>query len=57
MKTFKDLFEVYDPEVQGRSQIKKMGDGGRIRPDRKKTEPEKRRMKAAGGGKMVPAKD
>ena len=24
---------------------------------RKKTEPEKRRMKAAGGGKMVPAKD
>ena len=49
--------EVYDPEVQGRSQIKKMGDGGRIRPDRKKTEPEKRRMKAAGGGKMVPAKD
>ncbi len=57
MKTFTDLFEVYDPEVQGRSQIKKMGDGGRIRPDRKKTEPEKRRMKAAGGGKMVPAKD
>jgi hypothetical protein len=57
MKTFYDLFEIYDPEVQGRSQIKKMGDGGRIRPDRKKTEPEKRRMKAAGGGKMVPAKD
>jgi len=57
MKTFNDLFEIYDPEVQGRSQIKKMGDGGRIRPDRKKTEPEKRRMKAAGGGKMVPAKD
>ena len=49
--------EVYDPEVQGRSQIKKMGDGGRVRPDRKKSEPEKRRMKAAGGGKMVPAKD
>ena len=49
--------EVYDPEVQGRSQVKKMGDGGRVRPDRKKSEPEKRRMKAAGGGKMVPAKD
>ena len=51
------MFEVYDPEVQGRSQIKKTGEGGRIRPERKKTEPEKRRMKAAGGGKMVPAKD
>ena len=49
--------EVYDPEVQGRSQIRKTGEGGRIRPERKKTEPEKRRMKAAGGGKMVPAKD
>ena len=57
MKTFKQFREVYDPEIQGRSQIKKGGDGGRIRPDRKKTEPEKRRMKAAGGGKMVPAKD
>ena len=43
MKTFKSFqAEVYDPEIQGRSQIKKMGDGGRIRPDRKKTEPEKR---------------
>ena len=34
MKTFKDLFEVYDPEVQGRSQIKKMGDGGRMVEER-----------------------
>ena len=57
MKNFREMFEVYDPEVQGRSQIKKTGEGGRIRPERKKTEPEKRRMKAAGGGKMVPAKD
>ena len=58
MKTFNNFCqEAYDPEIQKRSQIKTMGDGGRIRPDRKKTEPEKRRMKAAGGGKMVPAKD
>jgi len=58
MKTFNNFCqEAYDPEIQKRSQIKTMGDGGRVRPDRKKTEPEKRRMKAAGGGKMVPAKD
>ena len=25
MKTFKQFSEVYDPEIQGRSQIKKMG--------------------------------
>ena len=59
MKTFSqfqsDLMEVYDPEVQGRSQIKKSGEGGRVGADRRKTEPEKRRMKAVGGGKMVPA--
>ena len=57
MKTFKEFIsEVYDPEVQGRSQIRKQGEGGRVGPLRKKSEPEKRRMKAAGGGKMVPAK-
>ena len=50
------MTEVYDPEVQGRSQIRKTGEGGRIGADRRKSEPEKRRMKAAGGGKMVPAK-
>ncbi|QJT70066.1 hypothetical protein SynMITS9220M01_053 [Synechococcus phage SynMITS9220M01] len=58
MKTFAQFVnEVYDPEVQGRSQIRKSGEGGRVGADRKKSEPEKRRMKAAGGGKMVPAKD
>ena len=41
----------------GSSQIRKQGEGGRVGANRKKTEPEKRRMKAAGGGKMVPAKD
>ena len=58
MKTFVQFVnEAYDPEVQGRSQIRKSGEGGRVGADRKKSAPEKRRMKAAGGGKMVPAKD
>ena len=58
MKTFKEfILEVYDPEVQGRSQIRTQGQGGRVGADRKKTEPEKRRVKAVGGGKTAPAKD
>ena len=51
------ILEAYDPEIQGRSQIRKQGEGGRIGQERKKTEPEKRRMKAAGGGTTAPAKD
>ena len=47
---------VYDKDIMGRSQIKKTGEGGRIAPKRKQTEPEKKRMKAVGGGKMAPAK-
>ena len=46
--------EVYDPEVQGRSQIRKTGEGGRVGRDRRKSEPERRRMKAVGGGKTTP---
>ena len=58
MKTFAEFVaEVYDKDVMGSSQIRKQGEGGRVGANRKKTEPEKRRMKAAGGGKMVPAKD
>jgi hypothetical protein len=58
MKTFKEFIrEVYDPEVQGRSQIRTQGQGGRVGADRKKTKPEKRRVKAAGGGKTEPAAD
>ena len=58
MKTFQQfILEVYDPEVQGRSQIRKQGQGGRVGAERKKTEPEKRRVKAVGGGKTAPAKD
>ena len=57
MKTFREFItEVYDPDVVGKSQIRKQGEGGRVGRTRKQSEPEKRRMKAVGGGKMVPAK-
>ena len=57
MQTFKQfILEAYDPEVQGRSQIRKQGEGGRVGTARKKSEPEKRRVRAAGGGKTEPAK-
>ena len=56
--TNKEVYEVYDPEIQGRSQIKQMGDGGRKQPkkdtvDRRKPG-QSQRMKAVGGGKMAP---
>ena len=57
MKTFREFIkEVYDPDIVGKAQIRKQGEGGRVGRMRKKPEPEKRRMKAVGGGKMVPAK-
>ena len=57
MKTFAEFIaEAYDKDVMGSSQIRRTGEGGRIGAERKKTEPEKRRMRAAGGGKMEPAK-
>ena len=57
MKTFREFItEVYDPDVVGKAQIRKQGEGGRVGRLRKQSEPEKRRMKAVGGGKMVPAK-
>ena len=37
-------------DVMGSSQIKKTGEGGRIGAERKKSTPERRRMKAVGGG-------
>ena len=58
MKTFSEFIaEAYDKDVMGSSQIRKTGEGGRIGAERKKTAPEKRRMKAVGGGKTAPAKD
>ena len=57
MKTFREFIaEVYDPDVVGKSQIRKQGEGGRVGRLRKQSEPEKRRTYAAGGGKMAPAK-
>ena len=57
MKTFQQfMLEVYDPEIQGRSQITKQGEGGRIGRKRKQTDAEKKRVKAVGGGKTAPAK-
>ena len=56
MKSFSQFIaEVYDKDVMDRSQIRKSGEGGRVGADRRKSEPERRRMKAVGGGKMVPA--
>ena len=50
--------EVYDPEIQGRSQIKQTGEGGRKEPKRsaddRRRPGQKPRMKAVGGGKMAP---
>ena len=46
--------EAYDAEVMGRSQIRKTGEGGRIGAERKKSKPERRRVKAVGGGKTEP---
>ena len=55
MKTFSQFItEVYDKDVMGSSQIKRTGEGGRIGAERKKSTPERRRMKAVGGGKMEP---
>jgi hypothetical protein len=50
MKTFQEFMTVceatYDKEVMSGSQIRTMGSGGRISPERKKSAPEKRRMKS-----------
>ena len=58
MKTFQQFIT----EAQGKDDYaltpqRKPGEGGRIRASRKKTEPEKKRTKAVGGGKTAPAKD
>lgn len=49
------LCEVFDKDIVGSSRITRQGEGGRIDPrTRKKTTPEKRRVKAVGGGKTEP---
>jgi len=58
MKTFQEFMILaeasYDASVMSSSQVRKTGEGGRIGAKRKKTTPERRRMKAVGGGKMEP---
>ena len=57
MKTFQQfIIEAYDHDIESRSQITKQGEGGRIGRKRKQTDAEKRRVRAVGGGKTVPAK-
>ncbi len=54
------LCEASDPDAAkqlgwgGGASITRQGEGGRVGRTRKKTTPERRRMKAVGGGKMVP---
>ena len=54
MKSFLQFSEAYDSEFAKSSQVRQTGEGGRIRPKRKKSEPETRRVKAVGGGKTAP---
>ena len=57
MKTFQQfIIEAYDHDIESRSQITKQGEGGRIGRKRKQTDAEKKRVRAVGGGKTVPAK-
>jgi hypothetical protein len=59
MRTFNEFVCLvekaqYDPEVGQSIQRVAGGEGGRVGRDRRKTTPERRRMKAVGGGKMEP---
>ena len=55
MKTFAQFCtEAYDADFMSGAQIRKTGEGGRIGAKRKKSEPERRRVKAVGGGKTEP---
>jgi len=60
MKTFQEFMliaeESYDASFMSGAQIIKTGEGGRIGQDRRKTAPEKTRVKAIGGGQTAPAK-
>jgi hypothetical protein len=50
------ICEAYDADFMSGAQIRSAGEGGRIGTKRKKSEPERRRMKAVGAGKMEPVK-
>ena len=55
--TFLQFMEAkaLDPSLAGAASIRQTGEGGRKYAQRKKGEGERKRMKAVGGGKMVPA--
>jgi len=59
MKSFQQFITeaTYDPDIQGKAQITKSHEGGRIDRKRKQTDAEKKRVKAVGGGKTAPAAD
>ena len=46
--------KALDPSLAGAASIRQTGEGGRKYPSRKKSEGERKRMKAVGGGKMAP---
>jgi histone H1/5 len=58
MKTFQEFVLIaeatYDAEFRSGAQVRKGGSGERIGAERKKSAPERRRMKAVGGGKTEP---
>lgn len=58
MRTFQEFVLIaeasYDASVMSSSQIRKTGEGGRIGAQRKKSAPERRRVRAIGGGKTEP---
>ena len=66
MRTFQEfmsLCEASDPDAAkqlgwgGGASVTRQGEGGRIGKERKKTAPERRRVKAIGGGQTAPAKE
>ena len=46
---------AYDKEVMSGSQVRTMGQGGRISPERKKPKPQRRRTRRTGGGQTAPS--
>ena len=46
---------AYDKEVMSGSQVRTMGQGGRISPERKKPKPQRRRTRRTGGGQSEPS--
>ena len=61
MKTFQQFIteakEIHDKEGLGSGTGMTHRGGEKIGSERKKTEPEKKRTRAVGGGKTAPAKD